>query len=75
MQTVQFLCPIHQAGLLIGKRGNVVRELMQQSGCVIKTNRADISPNGQHQIFNISSSSEESIEIAMTLIHNVINTR
>lgn len=75
VQTVQVLCPVRKAGLVIGKQGTVVKQLMQQSGCVIKTNRQDVTPDGLSQIFHISANTLERIETATKLIQQLVDGR
>jgi polyribonucleotide nucleotidyltransferase len=72
VQTQQLLCPVGRAGVVIGKQGATVREVMQQSNCVIKTSRQDVTPDGRSQVFHITSETMESIELAVTLLQQII---
>lgn len=70
--TAQVLCPVHTAGRVIGKNGAVVRDLMQRSGCVIKTYRRDVTPDGLCQLFHVTAASAEMIEVATALIREIV---
>lgn len=71
-QARQYLCPLRKAGLVIGKKGATVRQLMQQSGCEIKTNRADVSADGRSQIINIMGRTEAAVDMALALIQQIV---
>lgn len=75
MLSKQFNCPLDKAGLVIGKKGSTVRQIMQQSGCVIKTDRSDISSDGNSQIFYITGESEGAAERAITLIQQIVGMK
>ena len=48
--TIPFTCPAHRCGIIIGKGGDMIRQLQQQSGAVIELNR-DPTPNSDEKIF------------------------
>ncbi len=68
-----YLCPIRRVGCVIGKKGTVIREIMAQSQCTIKSAREDITPDGQSQIFFISSNDMSNIQIALAAIQQIVN--
>jgi len=74
-QARQYLCPLRKACLVIGKKGATVRQLMEQSGCVIKTNRADVSADGRSQIVYITGRTVEAVEMALALIQQIVERK
>lgn len=73
--SAQFLCPLNRAGTLIGKQGGTVRELMRQSGTVIKTSRADVTPDGCSQVFHITAVKEEALTTVLQLMQGMVDKR
>jgi hypothetical protein len=68
------LCPLSKVGIIIGKQGSTVTEIMRLSHCSIKTHKGDLSSDGQHQLFVVCGPSEDCVLHAESLMNAVMKS-
>ena len=68
------LCPLTKVGVVVGKQGTTVREIMRQCNCSIKTHKDDLSSDGKYQVFVACGPTEDHVLHAEALINAVIKS-
>lgn len=68
------LCPVSKVGVIIGKQGTTVTEIMRLSNCSIKTHKDDLSSDGKHQVFVVCGSTEDCVLYAEQIMNSVMKS-